>query len=165
MHHSQLSGENLENPLMNTLSITPEFDLENDDLEPLTEDEVERLIACTDACDTSTPSDVLARLAYHASAEVRSLVASNPSTAPLQLQHLSEDENVTVRLVLARSTNLPLGVMRSLAFDHTPVVRSVLARNENLPASYRVTLTKDRHEAVRNAAREFTERVSLALAC
>lgn len=74
------------------------------------------------AANQNTPGRLLAKLARHSNAHVRSAVAENRNTPIDCLMTLAMDEDPDVRFELAENHHLPVSILKTLAQDDNPYV-------------------------------------------
>ena len=105
------------------------------------------------ADDSSTPVEVLAKLANHEDMDVRSGVARHPSTPVVMLTKLADDEDVHVRSGVAGNPSTSGEVLAKLANDAVTSVRWTVAKNPSTSGEVLAKLANDAEISVRNAAR------------
>jgi hypothetical protein len=80
------------------------------------------------ATDHRTPTDVLARLAQHPDADLRSSLSDNKSTPKATVWALAQDSDPNVRYQLAENPHLPIELLMTLRDDDHPYVACRAAR-------------------------------------
>ena len=90
----------------------------------------ERLaLAISLAANPSTPSAILATLAYHEHYEVREGIAENPSSPPITLEHLANDSHPLINCLIAQHPATPTHVVTRLANETNVYVLAGVAQN------------------------------------
>jgi hypothetical protein len=118
--------------------------------------------------DKTFVSELLAGLASHDSASIRASVARHPEVKEEILGLLGSDENIDVRLEVAKNKWTPLDkllemadaddpkVLEVLAFSEDEQVRQIVAGNPQCPESVHMQLAMDKMPTVRVAMAENT---------
>jgi hypothetical protein len=101
------------------------------------------------ARDSSTPPDVLAKLAKHEKWQVRAAVADNPSTPEDVLKDLAEDKEIFVQAITANNPNTPQDMILRFVDSNDFDIRAAVASNPAAPDSCTRTLSNDRDWRVR----------------
>ncbi|KYC39379.1 hypothetical protein WA1_32115 [Scytonema hofmannii PCC 7110] len=96
----------------------------------------------TAARSNKTPITILERLAKDSDAIIRQVVSENPNLPLPILLDLTQDENVNVRLNLARRRTR-IEILERLARDESDLVREEIARNKNTPVEILTQLAQD----------------------
>ncbi|MUG93980.1 hypothetical protein F7734_16905 [Scytonema sp. UIC 10036] len=96
----------------------------------------------TAARSHKTPITILERLAKDSDAIIRQVVSENPNLPLPILLDLTQDENVYVRLNLARRRSR-IEILERLARDESDSVRAEVAGNKNTPVEILIQLAQD----------------------
>ncbi len=103
----------------------------------------------TEAGDTGTRPEVLAKLAKDKKKDVRKSVARNPATPPSILLELAKDKKKEVRFAVAFNTNTGLETLTLLAKDKKTDIRSGVAGNAHISPEAQLALSTDNNHHVR----------------
>jgi len=104
--------------------------------------------------DADPSPQILDKLSNDDNRSVRMSVAKNPSTPPEVLVRLSSDENTYVRMSVARNPSTPPEVLDKLSSDKSEAVRSYVAGNPSTPPELLIKLFHDVDSFVRQAVAE-----------
>ena len=114
---------------------------------------IEKSILVRVASDPNTAPEELDKLSEYEHEHVRTAVASNQSTPLKTLDKLSNDENVYIRKSVALNQSTPLETLVKLSNDEQDWVRISVASNQSTPLKTLDKLSNDESDRVRISVR------------